>query len=74
MPHRLIYRPFWMVWNPNGRAPSFKHASEGSAVAEAERLARQCPGQTFVVLRAIEARLVEDMLRISLAEDADVPF
>ena len=49
----LKRKPFWMVWSPQGRAPAFKHSSESSAVAEAKRLARQCPEQDFYVLKAV---------------------
>lgn len=41
---------FWLVWNENGHAPTFKHASATSARTEAERLARLNPGATFHVL------------------------
>lgn len=49
----LEYPPFWLVWNPAGRAPTYKHTSRGSAKAEAERLANLCPGETFVVLQSV---------------------
>lgn len=41
---------FWVVWNEAGRPPTFKHPTVASAEAEAERLARTNPGQTFHVL------------------------
>jgi len=44
---------FWMVWNPNGRAPTHKHTSRRSAVAESERLARLVPGDEFHVLESV---------------------
>lgn len=44
---------FWMVWNPSGRAPTARHATEAIAEAEAQRLARQVPGQIFIVLKAL---------------------
>lgn len=45
--------PFWMVWNPENRAPRFKHETGQAALIEAERLAKENPGQEFVVLQAI---------------------
>lgn len=41
---------FWMVWNPEGNAPTVPHESEYSARREAERLARGHMGQRFYVL------------------------
>lgn len=70
----LVYKSFWMVWNHDGRAPTYRHASLDSAVREAERLAREHAGETFVVLEAVEARRVDDMLRLKLTNDADIPF
>ena len=44
---------FWMVWNPKGRPPTFPHTSRADADTEAARLAELCPGQQFVVLKAM---------------------
>lgn len=46
---------FWMVWNPEGHSPTFRHREETSAVTEADRLARANPGQMFIVLMAVRA-------------------
>lgn len=43
---------FWMVWCPAGRQPIYRHSSEESARAEAERLARQNQESEFYVLEA----------------------
>lgn len=66
---------FWMVWNPQGRAPTHKHPSPDQALTEAERLARLNPGQKFYVLEALEMRSVESMQRVTLVgPDDEVPF
>ena len=66
---------FWMVWNPQGHAPTAKHLRREHAIAEAERLARQCRGQTFIVLESMCARVVDDMRRIEYERaDDDLPF
>lgn len=69
-------RQFWMVWSPTGNPPRVKHDSEGRATVEAERLARANPGDTFIVLEAIAARVVENMQRIDLrqGEGCEPPF
>lgn len=57
---------FWMVWNMSGEGiPWFQHFTEESAEVEAERLARKCPGQKFIVLEAKSLRMVDDMVRVS---------
>lgn len=67
--------PFWLVWNPNGRNPTFRHAFEENAIREAERLARDNPGETFVVLASVAARSVSDMQRLDLRPPRDdIPF
>lgn len=52
---------FWMVWNPSGRSPTVRHPDPASAKQEAERLARQERGQTFVVLQSIGECRVRDI-------------
>jgi hypothetical protein len=44
---------FWLVWNPKGGAPTYKHLSVKEALAEARRLSGTCPGHEFFVLKAI---------------------
>lgn len=71
-------KQFWMVWNYHGNAPRFKHETEAEAIAEAERLATQHSGHTFVVLEATHVRKVDSMQRANLRsptpEDDDIPF
>lgn len=43
----------FFVWNPAGRFPSFKHSTLPNAVTEAERLTREHPDKTFMVLAPI---------------------
>lgn len=56
------------------RNPTHRHSSEASATSEAERLARLHPGETFVVLESVCARRVDDMLRLDMRQDREVPF
>jgi hypothetical protein len=65
---------FWLVWNEQGYPPRFRHDTKHAALTEAERLARANPGSVFFVLEAIEARTVDDMRRIKLEVDDDIPF
>lgn len=52
MTQPLISEPcvFWMVWTKNGNKPWKRHGTIEAANAEAERLARACPGKKFIVL------------------------
>jgi hypothetical protein len=45
--------PKWYVWNRQAGPPTMSHASEDSAIREADRLAEANPGQTFLVLACI---------------------
>jgi hypothetical protein len=70
-------KQFWMVWNPAGHAPVYKHDTEDSAVREAERLARANRYEQFYVLEAISLRCVDDMRRVELrldCDDSQIPF
>lgn len=49
-PGTIAFDRFWVVWNPDGINPQHRHPVECHARAEAERLARANPGQTFYVL------------------------
>lgn len=68
---------FWMVWRENSHAPTYRHFSKQSAVDEAERLARECAGQTFFVLKTTAAMRAElpavSRIEIVPRED-DIPF
>jgi hypothetical protein len=46
----MSQKPFWMVWNERGHAPTYKHETLQSARTEAERLARNNPTHVFHVL------------------------
>lgn len=70
---------FWMVWNPQGRAPTVRHASQARADAEAERLARQFPGHVFIVLMALYGKSVRTpppppVITVPLSEIDLIPF
>lgn len=58
---------FWLVWNPEGRAPTVKHHSRQLATQEAERLARANFGLEFLIFESVGGKKVE------LPMD-DIPF
>lgn len=52
MNDKITEEQFWLVWNPSGRAPTYRHLSKASANTEARRLARLNPENTFFALKA----------------------
>lgn len=66
----MINPKFWMVLGLG--TPTFRHESRVSAKAEAERLARMNPGQSFVVLESM-ATVVKSDLAWSVHGDCDDP-
>ncbi len=62
--------PFWLVWNPAGMNPKFRHTSYGDALTEAKRLARLAAGQKFYVV-AIVAHAQTDVLSVTEYASAD---
>ena len=72
--NEITQKGFWMVWCPDGFPPSYKHPTVDSAIVEAERLARANRGKSFVVLQAIYALRSDDLIRINLDPDSDIPF
>lgn len=47
---------FYMVYSPEGRAPTVRHERLSDARIEANRLAILNPGQDFIVLESLETR------------------
>jgi len=76
----MIAAPGFFVWNPARGRPQFQHATYDAAVAEAKRLAGECPGEEFFVLGAFERfkrpRPDADRERVALPIDLDdwIPF
>lgn len=71
-------QPFWMV---KGAGPAKAiHGTRADAEREADRLARNNPGEAFYVLQAIACHRKVDVERISLIEaaldmdDEELPF
>lgn len=69
---------FYVVWNPARGGPTVRHPTRRSAAAEAERLARANPGQSFFVLGtvAVAEVPVPSVLRdlAPVDSDAGIPF
>jgi hypothetical protein len=73
---------FWMVWSPQGRAPTHKHYSKESAETEAKRLAGIHAGSQFFVLKAVSGVTAESVLHSielhkvddAAAADLAIPF
>lgn len=65
--------PFYLVWNPAGRTPQFKHESITAARIEAERLARVYPGLEFYVLEPTH-RMVRADVTVTQYVTANCPF
>jgi hypothetical protein len=79
--------PGFLVWNPFGRAPHYRHMTLDAAQEEAKRLARLNAGERFYVLVPVSMALTErpeaktfpisaltDPVNPDLAEDDDLPF
>lgn len=62
---------FWMVWNPDGESPMYKHDSEFDAKKEAERLAVCVPNGKFYVLEALSVSYKSQVVTEKLDE---LPF
>ena len=64
---------FWLVWNENGHAPTFKHQHPDSAKKEAERLARNNIGQRFHVL-SLMGTVEVNPVQWTHFDEFDLPF
>ena len=69
---------FWVVWRIGGGSPTVQHPCFRTAKAEAQRLARACPGQTFAVLAAAVAYTKRDLDEVRFTDpddlDQEIPF
>ena len=65
-------RKFWMVLGSG--APTYRHYRPDDARTEATRLARQNPGQEFILLEAIGAVRKTDVEWLDASDEADIPF
>jgi hypothetical protein len=59
---------FWVVWQPENRAPTMRHLTRGDADKEAERLALANPGKRFYVLKALAFVERNDVRRVTLGD------
>ena len=65
---------FWIVWNPAGKNPKFRHTSEDSAKAEAARLATENPGVKFIVLESKRDYVFQGIKETEHKEFDGLPF
>ena len=65
---------FFVVWNPERKAPIHRHSTIAHAQAEAERLARMAPGQTFIVLAPLLEVVRSDIVVTHYDTHEEVPF
>jgi hypothetical protein len=64
---------FFVVWRDFGGPPTYRHATEDTARAEATRLARLNPGVKFHVLGLVDT-CVKDDVRWASKEEDGIPF
>lgn len=65
-------KQFYLVWNLQRSVPTCQHWSHQTAMQEAERLARQNPGQRFYVVAATHFVERSDLRVVEL--DPELPF
>lgn len=65
---------FWLIWNPQGDAPTRQHQTRHSATVEAERLARLNRGRRFIVLQSVGECVVDDVRHFEHEPEDEHPF
>ena len=66
---------FWMVWSPQGRAPTVRHVSLKQAEQEAERLFKLDPTCEFYVLQAVSKAEWAPIVRpVRFEQLIEIPF
>lgn len=68
--------PFYLVWNPAGYPPKYRHDTYKNAEQEATRLARLHPGQKFYVLAVACEAVCNDVTitRYQQEDDDEISF
>lgn len=65
---------FYLVWNPEGANPRFRHSTQTRALIEAKRLAAASPGTEFYVLHALSVSRVKDPVETVCLSIDGLPF
>jgi hypothetical protein len=66
---------FWVVWQPESGAPTYRHGTYESAQKEAERLAECAPKHAFFVLEAVSVSRKVSVITTPLTRtEDDLPF
>lgn len=65
---------FWMVYGWGQGAPTVRHMTEDSAIAEARRLSRANAGVRFFVLASVKGFQLADPVEAIEIIDPDRPF
>jgi len=73
------HHKFWMIYSPQGSAPTAMHLTRWDADMEAERLAEANPGREFYVLKAVNGRCAPKLAVGKIAicgkhPEAGIPF
>jgi hypothetical protein len=66
---------FWVVWQPESGAPTYRHDTYERALKEAERLAETVPGREFFVMEAMSVSRKVSVITTPLTRlEDDLPF
>lgn len=65
---------FWVVWQPESGAPTYRHDSLESAQREAERLAEASQTREFYVLEAMSVSKKVTVQTVDLRDPEILPF
>lgn len=65
---------FFLVWNPNGGNPTYRHKTAEAAKEEAKRLCDANPGETFFVLEALGKVAAAPVVKPQWTAAINMPF
>ncbi len=68
-------KKFYLVWNPAGRNPQYRHVTHAAAAKESVRLANANPGETFYVVEALQSACNRGLsISIMVDDEPEIPF